>query len=220
MTLQDYPTGLERSPGSWSPLSCSESSSSTLALEDDEAIDIVATDKLTTTFSPPDSSKITSGLSSLNTPTDATELNPYAIPFLPLPHLPVPPKSRCLLRPIPNQMLQPRIPRWLRSFQRATNSPSSDTPAKELALIVINAEAWDPEKMTEIAQEICWKAAEASPEDLEATITFSTMLHLRFRQLMGQHFADSFLWHLKETLLGTFMSVWNAVSLQSLRRFP
>lgn len=165
------------------------SSSSTLALEDEEIKNIFLVEKPDITLP--------------STPEDA--LDPRAAPFVPQV-----PKSRRLLRPVAGKMLQPRISKWLRTFNRATTAPIGDVEV--FSLIVVNAEAWMPEPMAELGQVFCWRAAEASLEDLEVTVTFAEILYLQFRKMKSQQVADWFVWYLKEFVVGTFISVWDVVS--------
>ena len=124
-----------------------------------------------------------------------------------------PPPPHSLLRPVRDPtMLQPQIPKWLRTFQRAT-SPNFDLSYNALALILVQADPWMAETMAELAQEISWTAAESSPENLQTVITMAGLIHKQFREMRGLHFANCFLWHLEETLLSTFLNVWDMVSV-------
>lgn len=143
-------------------------------------------------------------LSSLRNPLPENELNPRAAPFIPQ----LPPKSRRLVRPPPGTMLRPHMPKWRRTFDLATRAPIDD---KEVhSLIIVGAENWDPEPLAELAQEFCWRFAEASPEDSEAALVFMLRLHSQFSTMKSKEVGESFEWHLKEFILGTFISVWDA----------
>ncbi|KAF8059301.1 hypothetical protein FPV67DRAFT_1519709 [Lyophyllum atratum] len=107
-------------------------------------------------------------------------------------------------------MLKPRMRKWLRTFGLATRAPID--PKEVYSMIIVGAEDWDPEPMAELAQEFCWRLAEALPEDLEAALAFLMKLHSQFRMMKSQEAGESFEWHLKEFILGTFISVWNANS--------
>lgn len=134
---------------------------------------------------------------------DAT---PSATPFIPL-------LLHSLLRPVRDMTtLQPQIPKWLRTFQRAT-LPNFDLSYNALALILVQADPWMAETMAELSREISWTAAESSPEDLQTVITVAGLIHKQFREMRGPHFANCFLWNLEETLLSTFLSVWDAVGV-------
>ncbi|KAG5721485.1 hypothetical protein E4T56_gene13240 [Termitomyces sp. T112] len=139
-------------------------------------------------------------------PTD--DLNPYAAPFVPKAPTPanLPPKSRRLLRP--GTIRQPRTFKWRRSFDVGMHPPIEETEVH--SLIIIAAEAWRPEQLAELAQEFCWRFSEAMQDDMEAIIVFLLRLHWRFKHMKGEKIADEFEWHLKEYILGTFISVWDA----------
>ncbi|KAG5636087.1 hypothetical protein H0H81_009135 [Sphagnurus paluster] len=188
-------------------------STSTLALGDDEIKTIFDAEKPNSISShdPGFNFSVYSGatpdLSSLRIPLPAEELNPHAMPFVPK----IPPKSRCLVRPPPGPMTPPRISRWLRNFNIATKAPIVED--KEVhTLIVVCAEAWDPQPMAELAQEICWRVGEATPEDLEAVLVFMIRLYARFVDMKSQEIGDSYARHVREMLLGTFISAWDAKS--------
>ncbi|KAG6887328.1 hypothetical protein C0995_016147 [Termitomyces sp. Mi166 len=140
-------------------------------------------------------------------PTD--NLNPLAAPFVPKAPLPatlLPPKSPRLLRPA--TITQPRKSKWRRSFEVATRPPIEE---KEVhSLIIVAAEAWEPEQLAELAQEFCWRFAEATQDDLEAILVFMLRLHWQFKHMKSEKIADKFEWHLKEFILGTFSSIWDA----------
>ncbi|KAG6840380.1 hypothetical protein C0991_007117, partial [Blastosporella zonata] len=69
---------------------------------------------------------------------------------------------------------------------------------------------WEPEQLAELAQEFCWRFAEATEEDIEAILVFMLRLYWQFKRMRSEEIANTFEWHLKEALLGTFISVWDA----------
>ncbi|KAG6844061.1 hypothetical protein H0H87_010059 [Tephrocybe sp. NHM501043] len=138
-------------------------------------------------------------------PIPEDDLNPRAVPFVPKKP---PPKSRRLIRPDPGTMLQPRMNRWKRTFNLATRPPIDDKDIH--SLIVVAAEVWEPEQLAELTQELCWRFAEATQEDLEAILIFTLRLNWQFKRMRSEEIANTFEWHLKETLLGAFISVWDA----------
>ncbi|KAF5382692.1 hypothetical protein D9615_003079 [Tricholomella constricta] len=205
---QFHQVGSEQIKGIWnSTPSSPATSSSTLVLEDDEIKTFFENQK-PNDIAPRDPPLVygtgaTLDLS-LKNPLPEGELNPHAAPFIPM----LAPKSRRLVRPEVGATLKPLTSRWLRTFKLATRAPIQD---KEFhSLIIVGAECWDPESIAKLAQEFCWRAAEASPEDLEAVIVFLLKLHSQFRTMKSQAIADSFEWHIKEFFLGTFLSVWDA----------
>ncbi|KAG6812105.1 hypothetical protein H0H92_004334 [Tricholoma furcatifolium] len=183
-------------------------SASTLNLEDDGIRQLFSEKDNTLTRGASDASCY-SGLvpdfQAFVTPLPAEDLNPHAAPFVPKPP---PPKSRRLHRPAPSGLLQPRISKWLRTFNMATRMPIEENDVQ--TLIVVAAEAWDSEQLAELAQEFCWRFSEATVDDMEAILTFMVRLYWQFRRLKSEEHASTFEWHLKESILGTFISVWDA----------
>lgn len=160
----------------------------------------------------------TSDLPFFVSPLLTDDLNPLASPFVPkkAPPPSLPPKSRRLLRP--RTITQPRTFKWRRSFDEATRRLEEEKDVH--SLIIIAAEAWEPEQLAELAQEFCWRFAEATQDDMEAILVFALRLHWQFKHMKSEKIADEFEWHLKEFILGTFISVWDAVSyFQACGRF-
>ncbi|GLB38161.1 hypothetical protein LshimejAT787_0500260 [Lyophyllum shimeji] len=178
--------GSEPTNATWASIASSPAtSSSTLVSDDEEMKSIFDAEK---------------------NPLPETELNPHAAPFIPQ----LPPKSRRLVRPTTGTMLRPRMPKWRRIFDLAIRAPIDEKDAQLHSLIIVGAESWDPEPMAELAQEFCWRFAEALPEDLDAVLHFMLRLHSQFTTMKSQEVGESFEWHLKEFILGTFISVWDA----------
>jgi len=88
-----------------------------------------------------------------------------------------------------------------------TTSAMSDYDV--LSMIVINSERWDPPEMVELVQEFLWYGPEVEQAMVAA---FAQEVYKKFQDMRGEEYAESFLWHLKEAVLGTYMSVWDAVS--------
>ncbi|KAG6896988.1 hypothetical protein C0992_004768 [Termitomyces sp. T32_za158] len=141
-------------------------------------------------------------------PLRTDHLNPLATPFVPkaLPPASLPPKSRRLLRS--RTITQPRTSKWERSFDEATHRPMEEKDIHPL--IIIAAEVQGPEQLAELAQEYCWRFAEATEDDMETILDFMVRLHWHFKHMKSEKIADEFEWHLKEFILGTFTSVWDA----------
>jgi hypothetical protein len=215
-------------------------STSTLALEDDEIRSIFASDKYDAEYlsehdlrTPRASVNVTSrgnpepvppGLKH-NRRLSTDELNPNAKPFVPtsLPYSvplsePDPIRTspcRQLLRPPLDDTLPILIPRWLRTFQRAFETTTDVTPDYDvLSMVIVNSAPWNSsEEMTQLAQEFAWYGTDdtlVGPKD--AVAVFAQMLYTKFRTMRGEEYGETFLWHLKEAVLGTYMAVWDAVS--------
>ncbi|KAG6820622.1 hypothetical protein H0H93_014225 [Arthromyces matolae] len=144
---------------------------------------------------------------SLFCPLPIEDLNPHATPFIP--KAPAP-KSRRLLRPAPGSIPNPRKVKWRRTFDLATRPPVQERDV--YTFIMVAADAWEPEQLAELAQEFCWRFSEATQDDLEVILDFLLKLVWRFKLMKPEGVADMFEWHLKECILGTFVSVWEAVS--------
>jgi hypothetical protein len=83
-----------------------------------------------------------------------------------------------------------------------------------LAMVIVNSERWDSsEAMAELAQEFAWHGTEeVPPEQAVVVATFAQEVYKKFRDMRGEEYGGSFLWQLKEAVLGTYMNVWDAVS--------
>ncbi|KAG6899793.1 hypothetical protein C0993_006917 [Termitomyces sp. T159_Od127] len=214
LPIYEYPQKGEPDQVEFDVLSSPATSTSTLSLVEDD----IRNDKIRQLFlakpnclarvisNPSDYVGNTSGL--FVSPLLTDDLNPLATPFVPKvpPPSSLPPKSRRLLRP--KSVTQPRTSKWRRSFDEATRPPIEEIEIH--SLIIVAAEAWEPEQLAELAQEFCWRCAEATQDDIEAILIFMLRLHWRFKHMKSKKIADEFEWHLKEFILGTFISVWDA----------
>ena len=238
--LESFEFGLQRALEAQPSSTASTPSTSTLALDDDDIRNIFASEKSEADAlwgndprTPRPSVNNTNGC---NYPMPSQlmhsrrlsvdELNPDAMPFVPsfLPpaplapiSMPAPSNRRQLLRPVPDGTLPTRIPRWLLTFRRALNTATSATTDHDvLSMIIVNSEPWDSsEAMAELAQEFAWRGVEdAPPEQTGVASAFAQEVYKKFRDMRGGEYGESFLWHIKEAVLGTYISVWDAVSYQ------
>jgi hypothetical protein len=241
--LESYQFGLQQ-VGAQSVSTASTPSTSTLALEDDEIRNIFTSEKSDADslveddlHTPRRSVNTTNGGNRQGPPTtqdrrlSVDELNPNAMPFVPalLPNLASAPASvvptsvptsnyRRLLRPAPGDTLPTLIPRWLRTLRRAMDMSASTTPDYDvLLMVIVNSERWDTsEVMAELAQEFTWNGTADIPRQQVSLIAaFAQEVYEKFRHMRGEEYGQSFLWHIKEAVLGTYMSVWDAVSYQA-----
>ena len=235
--LESFEFGLQRASWTQTSSTASTPSTSTLALEDDDIRNIFASEKTEAgalcdgdphtprpSVNDTNRSNYPVPLRLIHTRRlSADELNPNAMPFVPsfLPPAPLGSKplpvssSNCrrLLRPVPEGTIPTRIPRWLLTFRRALNATSDHDL---LSMIVVNSELWDSsEAMAGLAQEFAWHGAEDTPpEQATAVSAFAQEVYKKFRDMRGKEYGESFLWHIKEAVLGTYISVWDAVSYQ------
>ncbi|KAG5644543.1 hypothetical protein DXG03_008198 [Asterophora parasitica] len=197
------------------PSSPATSSSTLISLEDQEVKGIFIS-QIPNSLAPPTDifasnySGATPDLSSLRNPLPEDDLNPNATPFIPKLAPKLPRKTWRLMRPSLGTELKPRMSKWLRNFNIGTRPPIVENELH--SLIIVASEQWDPQPMAELAQEFCWRAAEAAPEELEAVVTFLLKLHTTFQGMKSREAADAFEWHIKECFMGTFFSVWDPVS--------
>ena len=148
------------------------------------------------------------------------ELNPLAAPFVPTSNVPqqissaIPPPQQSRRRvpaPTPPQIQPP----WLSAFgdgSCVTDAPDSDA----LAFSLVSSCTWTMEAMGELAQHFCWKGSEAASADNAAVAPFSLAVYRKFWDVHGEDIAKSFLWHLRECVVGTFLVCWDAVSTPSV----
>ncbi|KAF9468711.1 hypothetical protein BDZ94DRAFT_692781 [Collybia nuda] len=195
-------------------------SSVTLALEDDEIRRIFASDKPTfhtdRTLHP--NPHRGTPLPTHRRPhffSAADALNPNAKEFVPnlmILREPVPgPRSRQLLRPVQGPALKVRIPRWMRTFGRAvvTTVPAEREP---LAQVIVAGEVWESDTMADLAQTFAWRGAENIPMENTCLAALAATIYQKFHCMKSEDTAETFLWHLKEAVIGTYLSVWDATA--------
>jgi hypothetical protein len=215
--LRTFDFGLKRlvTHGSVSGTDSPTSSSSTLVLEDDEIKRIFASHKPTFDM---DRTPRPNVHPYFNFPAPRSrsgsidELNPNAKEFVPSIRPGAAPRSRQLLRPTPGPGVGSRVPRWMRTFGRAIKTTT--VPEQEpLAQIIVVGEAWESHTMADLAQAFAWRGAEDIPMENECVAALAKSVYQKFRIMKSEDTAETFLWHLKEAVLGTYINVWDAVSI-------
>ncbi|KAJ7623302.1 hypothetical protein FB45DRAFT_101400 [Roridomyces roridus] len=171
---------------SYSPvLSSPASSTSTLALEDDEIQSIFSSAKLVS--------------------RDSDQLNPLATPFVPTFSRPQPVRRASVpANPKPVQL----PPKWLDAFSRGASHAA--TPLHEqYAAAIVASRTWPIEAMAELAQHFCCKGSEKITEESAGIAPFAFMVYRQFFDLLGEQTAQSFIWHLRECVVGAFKACWD-----------
>ncbi|KAJ7155517.1 hypothetical protein C8R43DRAFT_922821 [Mycena crocata] len=176
--------------GTPSPAASPASSTSTLALEDEEIQNIFTSAKfLDERPAPPPTSP-------------REELNPLAAPFIPT--LRVQPVARA---PAPKPPVQPK-PIWFDTFSRG--ACTSATPQhRAYALSIVKSRIWPIEAMAELAQHFCWRGGEKITDESAGIAPFAFMVYRQFFDVYGDALAQSFIWHLRETVVGAFLACWD-----------
>jgi hypothetical protein len=152
------------------------------------------------------------------------ELNPEAAPFIPSVQLSQP--SRLPLSPIiqarvlaasgasalpspPTPDLKP-IASWVTIFHAASiTPPTNPLILAERAVELAHSTFWRPAVLAELAQHFCWKASAANSDvDRESLAPFAWEGYRALWDAYDEDTANSFVWHLRESLIGTFKGCW------------
>ncbi|KAJ6518666.1 hypothetical protein C8R45DRAFT_948880 [Mycena sanguinolenta] len=165
------------------------SSTSTLTLEDEEIQSIFSSEKYVS--------------SAPSTPRE--ELNPLAAPFVPRsPVKAVVPPPR-LTKPVQPPATRPV---WLDAFTRG--ACTSATPEhNSLATSVVASRRWPIEAMAELAQHFCSRGSEKITDESAGIAPFAFMVYRKFFEIYGEEVAQSFVWHLRESVVGAFKACWD-----------
>ncbi|KAJ3894866.1 hypothetical protein GG344DRAFT_73716 [Lentinula edodes] len=116
-----------------------------------------------------------------------------------------------LLPPPPPNPLK-AIPAWMIILHLASTTTPADSfilaaRARELA----HSHFWHPEALAELAQHFCWNASDVNADiDRETMAAFAREVSQALRDAFDEDTADSFVWHLRESLIGTFKGCWCA----------
>ncbi|KAJ6591693.1 hypothetical protein DFH09DRAFT_907476 [Mycena vulgaris] len=186
--------------GSESPASSSPASStSTLALEDEEIQGIFASAKF---------------IGRDQTPPPVTpreELNPLATPFVPTFRAQSLPRAAVQRVPKP---VQPQLvlPIWFDAFSRGARTSATPEHAK-YAIAIVNSRMWPIEAMAELAQHFCWRGGEKITEESAGIAPFAFMVYRQFFDIHGEEAGQSFIWHLRECVVGAFKACWDPDSV-------
>lgn len=143
--------------------------------------------------------------------TDLDKLNPRAREFVP--YHPASPSVAIIIPSAPptattRQSGLPSNPAWYISFIAGSKSQSTDSQLHN-SIDIIEAGEWTMDDMADLAQYFCWKGAEANHPYLAF---FARILYIKFGEMRGEDIAKSFLWHLRECVVGTFKVCWDPVS--------
>ncbi|KAJ6581391.1 hypothetical protein B0H19DRAFT_1114989 [Mycena capillaripes] len=195
-------SGARNDRASESPAASPASSTSTLALEDEEIQSIFTSDKYNgEAQSPPPT-------------TPREELNPLAAPFVPtfrtqslarvaVPRVTKPPVQPQLVRPV-----------WFDAFSRG--ACTSATPDHSTyAISIVTSRTWPIEAMAELAQHFSWRGGEKVTEESAGIAPFAFMVYRQFFDIHGEETAQSFIWHLRECVVGAF-SCWDPDSSNAI----
>ncbi|KAJ7816607.1 hypothetical protein B0H13DRAFT_2136489 [Mycena leptocephala] len=172
-----------------SPAASPASSTSTLALEDEEIQSIFSSDKYLKLGevrhqAPPTSPK--------------EELNPLAAPFVPTF------RAQSLTRAV----VPPVRPAWFDAFSRGARA--SATPEHHnYARSIVASRAWPIEAMAELCQHFCWRGGEKITEESAGIAPFAFMVYREFFSVYGEEIAQSFIWHLRECVVSAFKACWD-----------
>ncbi|KAJ6493664.1 hypothetical protein C8R47DRAFT_416644 [Mycena vitilis] len=177
-----------------SPGASPASSTSTLALEDEEIQSIFSSDKYLNEIQPPPPT------------TPREELNPRAAPFVPTF------RAQSLARPVPRTAkppVQPQVvrPVWFDAFSRGACTSATADHAR-YATSIVTSRLWPIEAMAELAQNFCWRGGEKITEESAGIAPFAFMVYRQFFDIHGEEVAQSFIWHLRECVVGAF-KVWD-----------
>ncbi|KAJ6621376.1 hypothetical protein B0H10DRAFT_1945433 [Mycena sp. CBHHK59/15] len=199
---QHIASDLSQRDGSLASASYSPASStSTLALEDDEIQSIFASVKFLDEEPVPPT-------------TPREELNPLAAPFIPA-FQPQSLTKNPVQRVAPPPPAQPQLPIWFDAFARG--SCTSATPDhKSYALVIVTSRPWPIEAMAELAQHFCCRGAEKVTEESAGIAPFAFMVYRQFFDVHGEDTAQSFIWHLRECVVGSFKACWDPESPQGI----
>ncbi|KAJ7733260.1 hypothetical protein DFH07DRAFT_754944 [Mycena maculata] len=192
----NLPKSTTVAPHDSSASSSPASSTSTLALEDEEIQSIFTSAKFISEDRPAPPL------------TPREELNPFAAPFVPtfrarpVVKAPVPWVAKPPVEP------RPALPIWFDAFSRG--ACTSATPLHhQYASAIVTSRLWPIEAMAELAQHFCWRGGEKITEESTGIAPFAFMVYRQFFDLHGEETAQSFIWHLRECVVGAFKACWD-----------
>ncbi|KAJ7672649.1 hypothetical protein B0H17DRAFT_1183402 [Mycena rosella] len=145
-------------------------------------------------------------------PTPATpreELNPLAAPFVPTSRA-QPVAKAPVPRVVPKPTAQPQLvlPVWFDAFSRGVCA-SAAPDHRTYAIAIVSSRRWPIEAMAELAQHFCWRGAEKLTEESAGIAPFAFMVYRQFFAIHGEETAQSFIWHLRECVIGAFKACWD-----------
>jgi len=208
--VQKSITGTRQDRACESPAASPASSTSTLALEDEEIQSIFTSDKYL----------MLGEANKLQTPptTPREELNPLAAPFVPTfrakssARAAVSPPPRVTKPPVQPQAVHPV---WFDAFTRG--ACASATPEHHShAISLVTSRVWPIEAMAELAQHFCCRGGEKITEESAGIAPFAFMVYRQFFDVYGEEIAQSFIWHLRESVVGAFKACWDPDSTNAI----
>lgn len=166
---------------------------------------------------------------------ESKELNPKARPFVPFasgdipsrPPLPSKIRARVLAAssafPLPPPKPKAIVAPWLSIFHSASLTPPGLTTSSVLASHALDlahsnfwAESLSPtdsgslsSALADLASHFTWKAASATSDVIRETMApFAWEVFRALFDAFGEDTANSFIWHLRETVMRTFKGCW------------
>ncbi|KAJ4482511.1 hypothetical protein J3R30DRAFT_3460160 [Lentinula aciculospora] len=155
-------------------------------------------------------------------------LNPDAVPFVPPPQfadsigtrtrlpsiirarVPAPSSPLFPLLPPPSRKSRKAIPTWISILHSASTAiPVDSSILTERATELAHSRFWHSAALAELAQHLCWEAANADVVP-EAMAPFAWEVYQAVHVAFDEDTANSFVWHLRESLIGTFKGCWCA----------
>ncbi|KIK69942.1 hypothetical protein GYMLUDRAFT_34344 [Collybiopsis luxurians FD-317 M1] len=234
--LKEFFFGLHVFKSDFESGTSSPSSDSTLVLDDDEEIwNVFTSDKESYDFEsqlPP--STVLNIQEMLDEPDvydsrfgdNHKELNPQAPPFVPTQKAlqtlrpPRPPLSSIIRDrvlaasgvspfPTPPETTRPTAS-WVAIFQAASSAPANSEILTERATELAHSTFWHPAALAELAQHFCWKASAANSDVArESMAPFAWEVFCALWDAFDEDTAKSFVWHLRESVIGTFKGCWS-----------
>ncbi|KAF7294410.1 hypothetical protein MKEN_01433400 [Mycena kentingensis (nom. inval.)] len=133
-------------------------------------------------------------------------LNPRAVPFVPKLSPSTPPPSP------PRRSTQPAAakppPIWFPIFTAAARASAIPShPSRASALVA--SRSWPIEAIAELAQHFCWRGGDKPDAETPGIAPFAHAVYTAFIRAHGRDVAQSFLWHLRECVVGAFIASWD-----------
>ncbi|KAJ7077864.1 hypothetical protein B0H15DRAFT_915033 [Mycena belliarum] len=162
----------------------------------------------TSTLAPEDDIASVKFLWDEQAPAPVQELNPLAAPFVPTSRRQS--LTKAAVRPICKPAPQPPLvlPVWSDAFSRGACASAAPDHHKYAAAIV-SSRRWPIEAMAELAQYFCWRGGEKITEESAGIAPFAFMVYRQFFDIHGEEAGQSFIWHLRECVVGAFKACWD-----------
>ena len=97
---------------------------------------------------------------------------------------------------------------------------TQDREQHAYALVISLSTPWDLSDFIELAQHFAWKGYHQLQEGQEPLAEFAFDVYTSFYTALGPESAQSFIWHLREKIVGQFLTAWdpdhpNAITLEN-----